>query len=119
MKSLLFFIIFIFTQPNQQDDFIFTRDNQKVTLKIDNGERNVYWNIPSVLNFKFENIEKEKVMMSAPGISFKKGLSKKDELELEITPKKKLFKNDSLKLNFGYYDQKNEFVHHEFLVLIK
>ena len=57
--------------------------------------------------------------MSAPGITYKKGQTKSDELVLEITPNKEILESDSLKLNFGYHDEKNKFVHHQFLVLIK
>ncbi len=109
----------IYFSINLQDDFVFVNGNQKISLRINDGERNVYWNNSSTLNLKLENIEKEKITLSAPGIMYKIGQTKNDELDLEITPSKDIFETDTLKLHLSYKNNKNEFVSHKFIVLIK
>ena len=117
--KLLFTIVFsILPFLQQTDSFVFKNGNQKIVLKIDNGNRNLSWGKTSVLNLSLKNINPSKLNMSAPGIRYLK--SKRDnEVNLEITPTKDIFKNDSLNLHVGYEDENKSYVHHKFTVLIK
>ena len=118
--KLLYTIIFslLFFLP-QNDDFIFNNGNQKITLKIDDGKRNLNWGITSILNLKVNNINPLKMNISAPGIKFIKSENDKSEMNLQITPTKEIIEKDSLNLRVSYRDENNEYVSHKFSILIK
>lgn len=116
MKVLLTSIFLILFAV--QDDFTFVSENQKVVLKIDNGARTVAWGKKSVLNLKVENIDTEKMTMSAPGIRFAKSKNPKAEVTLEVIPERHVMENDTLNLHIGFRDKNNEYVHHKFAILI-
>jgi hypothetical protein len=116
MKILLSSIFLILLAV--QDDFTFVSENQKVVLKIDNGVRTVAWGRKSVLNLKIENIDTEKMTMSAPGIRFIKSKNPKEEVTLEVIPEREVIENDTLNLHVGFRDKNNEYVHHKFAILI-
>lgn len=117
MKLICTLILLLFSYA-QQNDFIFSHDNQKIILKIDDGKRNLRWNEMSILNLKLENIDSQKMSFSAPGIKFRK-TDKKNELDLEVTPAKEIFEKDSLNLFLSYKDQKEQFISHKFSIAIK
>jgi len=116
--KLICTLILLLLAHSQQDDFIFSHDNQKITLKIDDGKRNLKWKEKSILNLKLENIDSQKMSLSAPGIMFRK-TDKKNELDVEVTPTKEIFERDSLNLFVSYKDQKDKFVSHKFSIAIK
>jgi hypothetical protein len=101
-----------------QDNFTFVNENQKVVLKIDNGIRTLVWGKKSVLNLKVENIDTEKMTMSAPGISFIKSRNPKEEVTLEVVPEREVIENDTLNLHVGFRNKNNEYIHHKFAILI-
>ncbi|WP_281310231.1 hypothetical protein [Flavobacterium flavigenum] len=111
-------LLFVILLP-QKDEFIFKNGNQKIILKVDNGTKNLIWGKTSKLILQFENIEVQKLSVSAPGIKPIKNEKNINELKLEITPEKELFESDSLSLNVGYKDESNNYIHHAFLILIK
>ena len=111
--SIIFLLVYTI-----QDDFTFTNENQKVVLKIDNGSRNLTWGNKSILNLKVENIETQKMSMSAPGIRFIKSANPKEEITLEITPEKNVVGKDTLNLNVGFRDKENNITRHVFKILI-
>ncbi|MFC7773059.1 hypothetical protein [Flavobacterium sp. GCM10027622] len=116
MKTL-FSILFLFLFT-VQDNFTFTSENQKVTLKIDGGTRHLTWGKKSVLTLKVANIETEKMSVSAPGIRIIKSANPKEEINLEITPEKSAVVKDTLKLNFRFRNQANNFIYHFFKIAI-
>lgn len=116
MKVLLSSILLILFAV--QDDFTFVSENQKVVLKIDNGIRTVAWGKKSVLNLKVENIDTEKMTMSAPGIRFVKSKNPKEEVTLEVIPEREVIENDTLNLHVGFRGRNNEYIHHKFSILI-
>ena len=118
MKLLLSLFIIIIT-TNLQDDFIFVNGTEKVRLKIDEGKKYLEWDKTSTLNIEVENIDPKKLSFSAPGISFKKGEKKDNELNLLITPTKEIFDKDSIYLYLSYKNEKQDFIHHKFSILIK
>jgi hypothetical protein len=117
MKLMIMFL-FIIILP-QKDEFTFENGNQKIILKIDNGTKNLKWGKTSRLILQLENIEPQKLSVSAPGIKPIKSGKNINELKLEITPEKSLFESDSLSLNVGYKDGAENYIHHAFLILIK
>ena len=118
MKLLYTILFSIISFLPQTDDFIFKNGNQEIILKIDSGNKNLKWKKTSILNLQLKNINSSKLNMSAPGIRFLKSKSD-NEVNLEITPTKDKFENDSLNLHVGYEDENNSYVHHKFTVLIK
>lgn len=112
--SIIFLAIFTI-----QDDFTFVKNNQKIVLKVDDGKRNLTWEQKSILHLKIENIDPQKLNMSAPGIRFIKSDNPKEEINLEITPKRDLIENDTLNLNVGFKNSNNDYIHHRFVILIK
>ena len=116
MKVLLSSILLILFAI--QDDFTFVNENQKVVLKIDNGVRTLTWGKKSILNLKVENIDTEKMNMSAVGIRFSKSKNPKEEVTLEVVPEREAMENDTLNLHVGFQDKNNEYIHHKFVILI-
>ena len=117
LMSIIMFL-FISLLP-QKDEFTFENGNQKIILKIDNGTKNLKWGKTSKLILQLENIEPQKLSVSAPGIKPIRSEKNINELKLEITPEKRLFESDSLSLHVGYKDETDNYIHHAFLILIK
>lgn len=101
-----------------QDDFTFVHENQKIVLKINNGARTVVWGKKSILHLKVENIDPQKMTMSAPGIRLIKSKNPKEEITLEVIPRREVIENDTLALHIMFQDQKNDYVHHKFAIPI-
>ncbi|MEM0544073.1 hypothetical protein WFZ85_15895 [Flavobacterium sp. j3] len=101
-----------------QDNFTFTNENQKVILSIDNNAKTLTWEKNSIIKLRVENIDTKKMTMSAKGIMFMKSDKPTEEVNLSITPKRESFQNDTLNLHIGFKNEKNEFIHHKFLILI-
>jgi hypothetical protein len=116
MNMIVF--LFIILLP-QKDEFTFENGNQKIILKIDNGAKSLKWGKTSRLILQLENIELQKLSVSAPGIKPIRSKKSINELKLEITPEKRLFESDSLSLNVGYKDETDNYILHAFLILIK
>jgi len=112
LPTIFFFLIAV------QDDFTFTSRNQKVVLRIDNGNKTLVWGKKSILNIKVENIDTQKMSMSAPGIRFVKSNNPKEEINLEIMPEKDVIENDTLNLFIGFKDKNNEYIDHRFAIFI-
>ncbi|OYU82857.1 MAG: hypothetical protein CFE24_13885 [Flavobacterium sp. BFFFF2] len=116
MKVLLSSILLILFAI--QDDFTFVNENQKVVLKIDNGVRTLTWGKKSILNLKIENIDLQKMTMSAPGIRFIKSKNPTEEVKLEVTPDREVTEKDTLNLHVGFRNKNNEYIHHRFSIVI-
>ena len=116
MKILLSIILILtFTV---QDDFTFVNKNEKIILKINDGEKNLTWNNKSILTLELKNIKKENVMVAGTEIEFIRNSNPK-KINLQVTPTKELFENDKLELDVSYFDNKHKYVSHTFLLLIK
>jgi hypothetical protein len=118
--KLMNIIMFLFiTLLPQKDEFTFKNGNQKIILKIDKGAKNLKWGKTSTLILQLENIQPQKLSVSAPGIKPIKSEQNINELKFEINPEKILFESDSLNLHVGYKDETDNYIHHAFLILIK
>ena len=116
MKTLLS-IILIFTFA-VQDDFTFVNNKEKIILKIDDGKKNLTWNIKSDLTLELKNIKKENVMVAGTEIEFVRN-SNPNKITLKVTPTKELFESDKMELDVSYFDSKHKYISHTFLLLIK
>jgi hypothetical protein len=94
--------MFVFFISYFQKEFIFALESEKIILKIDNGKKYLEWNKTSTLNLKTENINIKTLTIITPGITFKKGVARKNELNLEIKPNRKLFGKGTVKFQFAY-----------------
>lgn len=103
----------------QNDEFIFQKGNQKLTLELDNGKRNLNWNVKTALKLKYENIDPKKVNFSGAGITFLEFDTSKNLTILSITPDKKIIINDTLKLFITGRDLNDSVWVHKFKILIK
>ncbi len=111
--------MFFFFICNSKNDFIFVKESEKVILKIDNGKKYLEWNKKSILNLKTENIDLKTLRIGTPGMTFKKEGKRKDELNLEITPTRKLFKKGTVNFKFVYKSHDETCIAHLFVIHIK
>lgn len=116
MKLIL--SLLLFTILTAQESFTFIKGNQKIVLKVDDGSKNLIWGKKSILSLILENIDHQKMSMSAPGIKMIKSQNSKI-INLEITPDKRIIEKDTLILNIGFKDANKNFFHHHFSIIIK
>lgn len=104
----------------QNDNFIFQKGNQKVTLEIEDGVQFLKWNKKTKITIKTENIDNRKLSLSAPGLRLLNGATDdKNESTWEINAEKKYVKNDTLKLFISGRDLKDSIWSHQFKIVIK
>ena len=116
MKTFLSIILIITFAV--QDDFTFVNNKEKIVLKIDDGKKNLTWNNKSILTLELKNIKKETVMVVGTEIEFVRN-SNSNKINLEVTPNKEVFESDKMELDVSYFDNKQKYVSHTFLLLIK
>ena len=120
--SLRLILIFVFIGWNtlQDNQFVFQRDNQKIVLEIENGKKYLSFDIKTKLKIKTENINPQKLTLSAPGLKLLKGANANNSESLwEVLPKKQSIKNDTLKLTVASRDLKDSIWVHQFKILVK
>ncbi|HSD14377.1 MAG TPA: hypothetical protein VLB74_06990 [Flavobacterium sp.] len=120
--KLLFILIFscIGWSTLQNNPFVFQRDNQKVVLEIENGKEYLIGDIKAKLKLKTENINPQKLSLSAPGLRLLLGANDNNNESLwEILPKKQNIKNDTLILSVVGRDLKDSIWVHKFKILVK
>lgn len=75
----------------QNDNFIFQKGNQKVTLEIEDGVQFLKWNKKTKITIKTENIDNRKLSLSAPGLRLLNGATDdKNESTWEINAEKNM-----------------------------
>lgn len=120
LKLLILSCFFLLSwRITQEQNFLFQRGNQKITLELLNGLPFLKWDLKTKLKLNFENIDSEKLSFSAPGISILKYEKTKNVTYIEITPKKKIIRNDTLKLLVIGRDSKDSIWFHNFKIPIK
>ncbi len=117
--KLLLSLMFVFFISYFQKEFIFTLESEKIILKIDNGKKYLKWNKTSTLNLKTENINIKTFTIITRGITVKKGIARKNELNLEITPTKKLFGKGTVEFTLAYKSHDETCVPVLFVIHIK
>ena len=104
----------------QDNSFVFQKESQKLVLKIENGMNYIKWNTKTRFTIKTENINPEKLTLSAPGLRIIKPATElTKESTWEILAEKTPDKNDTLKLFITGRDLKDSVWSHQFKILIK
>lgn len=119
---LLFTFVLILVSWNtfQDNEFVYQREHQKVTLRIEDGIKFLKWNENTKITLNTENIDSRKLSLSAPGLRNIKGATEENTESIwEINVSKETIKNDTLKLFISCRNQNDQFWSHQFKIPIK
>lgn len=119
---LLFTFVLILVSWNtfQDNEFVYQREHQKVTLRIEDGIKFLKWNENTKITLNTENIDSRKLSLSAPGLRNIKGATEENTESIwEINVSKETIKNDTLKLFISCRNQDDQFWSHQFKIPIK
>lgn len=119
---LLFTFVLILVSWNtfQDNEFVYQREHQKVTLRIEDGIKFLKWNENTKITLNTENIDSRKLSLSAPGLRNIKGATEENTESIwEINVSKETIKNDTLKLFISFRNQDDQFWSHQFKIPIK
>ena len=111
-------LVFLLLMSLLQTGFIFTNDTEKITLNIDQGDSHLTWNKTSILRLEMENIDPQKMTISALGIERVNQPEIRNTLMLKVTPNQKNIKEAMLPLHVSYRNEKGKFVSHKFILPI-
>lgn len=104
----------------QDNEFVYQREHQKVTLRIEDGIKFLKWNENTKITLNTENIDSRKLSLSAPGLRNIKGATEENTESIwEINVSKETIKNDTLKLFISFRNQDDQFWSHQFKIPIK
>jgi len=116
---ILVSLLFVGWNTFQKNDFIFQRGNQKMIIKLENGQSYIKWNVKSKLIIKLENIDPIKLSFAGPGISNLKIENSKEEVQLDILVPKQNKERGILKYFVSGKDSKDSTWTHYFSIQIK
>ena len=102
---LLFCVINCSSKKNisQSESFAYQNGNEKIVFEILNGNNFLEVNVPTRTKFIFDNIDPETVSLSGKTIRFlRENDTKKNELLIEMSPKKSDLEDGKLKIFLSY-----------------
>ena len=98
-------------------DFIYSNDDKKVEMVLENGREFLVVGKPTRANFETENINNQRFMIVGPGIMVNRG--DKDGFRFTITPIEKTLVDGRLEIHVTERVENGEDFSHKFLVPVK
>ncbi|THF53026.1 hypothetical protein E6C50_02115 [Flavobacterium supellecticarium] len=114
MTILIILVLFGCTSKRIADDhsLIFRNDSERILLVFKNGDPFLKVDNPVLVNVLTENINKESLVFSAPGIKLIKTESNpENQITLELTPKKEDVVNNKIALRVSYKNAEKTIFH--------
>jgi hypothetical protein len=116
MKFIYIILVCFFLSSCNRNNYLFENGNQKLILKVDDGNDNLHLDKKSVMNLKLYKINLDDLSLLGPITA---NVISKKEIELFVTPTNKNAKDGFIKIKVEFKGENKKRVIHTFIIPVE